>query len=289
MRARTNATSSPTVRPLVLRRGQVFGRRIDELSLGALRVMERWYAPESRLPAHRHARANLCLVLTGSFEESFGPREESGFRRCGHATLLYRPAAEVHAQQFHTAGARCVTFEPPAEWLRAAGTPAEDAVDLRGWPTVVAMRLYFALQRRSESDSGTVATLARELFAVTANRLTLTRRGMPDWFQAARHLLGSQFTRALRIGDVAATVGVHRVHLTRTFRRTYRHGVGDLLRHLRVEAACQAILCGRGSLSRIAAEVGFSDHSHLTRVFRSSLGLTPRAFRQIMTARRPVP
>jgi AraC-like DNA-binding protein len=38
-------------------------------------------------------------------------------------------------------------------------------------------------------------------------------------------------------------------------------------------------LAGTDSLSDIAADAGFSDQSHLGRVFKAATGMTPRQFR----------
>jgi AraC-like DNA-binding protein len=207
--------------------------------------------------------------------------DEKAFRRCGEVTLLYRPPREVHAQQFHGAGARCVTFEPPPGWLSGTGAAAEDGVDLRGWPTMLALRLYLELRRPGAAGAVSTTGLARELFAATAARIALTRRSLPGWFRHARQRLGEGGAGVAGIGAMAAVAGVHRVHFNRAFHRAYRHPVSDLVRHLRVEAACRAIVRGDGTLSRIAAETGFSDHSHMTRVFRRSLGVTPRGLRDV--------
>jgi AraC family transcriptional regulator len=48
---------------------------------------------------------------------------------------------------------------------------------------------------------------------------------------------------------------------------------------LRVEWAAAEILSGHRSLAEIAAEAGFADQSHFTRVFRRQVGVTPGEYR----------
>jgi AraC family transcriptional regulator len=247
-----------------------------------MQLMDRWYSPDSRLPPHRHAQANLCLVLAGGFDEAF----VGGARRCGPATLLYRSAREIHTQLFHGAGAWCATIEPPTDWLPEADFPTAGTVDLRGWPAVLAFRFYAALQRPSGASPALLGAMARELCSVTARRFTVSRHRMPAWLLEARHRMDTAFTRNVRIADIAGAIGVHRVHLARSFRRAHGQAPKHYVRCLRVHAACHAILSGHGSLSRIAVDLGFSDQSHFTRVFRSILGLNPQTFRAIMFAMR---
>ena len=52
------------------------------------------------------------------------------------------------------------------------------------------------------------------------------------------------------------------------------------MRRLRVDYVMNA-LAGGDSLSDIAAQAGFSDQSHLGRVFRAATGMSPRQFRLV--------
>jgi AraC family transcriptional regulator len=242
--------------------------------------MDRWYLPGSRLPPHRHATANLCLVLTGGFDEFVAP----GPRRCNSAALLYRSATETHAQVFNRSGAWCVTIEPPHDWLPETALAAPGTAGLHGWPAVLALRLYAALWQ-ARCPTPALEPLAVELCAAAKRRLMPRRHRLPAWFLEAEHRLNHGFRGPLRLTDMARAVGVHRVHLTRAFRRVHGQAPKDYVRYLRIHAACHAILEGHGSLSRTASDLGFSDQSHFTRTFRSTLGLSPRRFRELFIAR----
>jgi AraC-like DNA-binding protein len=54
---------------------------------------------------------------------------------------------------------------------------------------------------------------------------------------------------------------------------------------LRVLHACRAIAGGRGPLAAVAADSGFCDQSHMTHVFRQITGVTPTAYRRIVSGR----
>jgi AraC-like DNA-binding protein len=60
--------------------------------------------------------------------------------------------------------------------------------------------------------------------------------------------------------------------------------VGAFVRAERVELAKRALVESRETVSAIAAELGFADQAHLTRVFRDATGWTPAAFRRAMRA-----
>jgi AraC family transcriptional regulator len=75
---------------------------------------------------------------------------------------------------------------------------------------------------------------------------------------------------------------VHRVHLARTFRDHYGVAVTRYSRSVRVQSALSLLTSSGFSLSRLAAETGFADQSHLTREVRAATGITPGALRTML-------
>jgi AraC-like DNA-binding protein len=51
---------------------------------------------------------------------------------------------------------------------------------------------------------------------------------------------------------------------------------------LRVRDVLNRLADGERDLARLAADVGFTDHSHLCRVVRTETGLTPSALRRVL-------
>jgi AraC family transcriptional regulator len=119
---------------------------------------------------------------------------------------------------------------------------------------------------RSGCGSGTVAVL-------------------PRWLRVARDYLEANFLRPLSLAEIAATAGVHRVHLSREFRRYFSITVGEFLRRKRIEHACHMVSTSNTPLSEIAMACSFSDQSHFSATFRRQVGVTPARFRQMAQPR----
>ncbi|MER5672812.1 helix-turn-helix domain-containing protein [Pseudonocardia alni] len=93
-----------------------------------------------------------------------------------------------------------------------------------------------------------------------------------------RHVLGN-----LRRGDLSAHavarhfgISVRKLHaLYEDQDLTY----GRQVRRMRIDACAQEVAAGDDTLTAIAASWGFSDLSHLNRVFRSELGCRPSEYR----------
>jgi AraC family transcriptional regulator len=108
------------------------------------------------------------------------------------------------------------------------------------------------------------------------------RRGQPpSWLAQARDMIQDQFTESLSISEIATTVGVHPVHLARTFRKYHGFSVGDYVRRLRIERARLDISSSGLSLAEIALKAGFCDQGHLSRVFKRFTGMTPAKYRAL--------
>jgi AraC family transcriptional regulator len=88
------------------------------------------------------------------------------------------------------------------------------------------------------------------------------------------HLIGD-----VRLGDIATAAGLSVFHFARTFKKTTGLTPHAYLMKARVERAKELLLEYDKTLVEIASETGFSDQSHMSRVFRRFTGATPSEFR----------
>jgi AraC family transcriptional regulator len=98
--------------------------------------------------------------------------------------------------------------------------------------------------------------------------------------QAAR-FIEEHFSSDLDLSDIAGAARMSTFHLTRVFKKAMGVSPHQYLVQVRVNSA-RALLtsgAGRRSLAEVAAAVGFSDQSHLTRHFKRVLGMTPKQAR----------
>jgi AraC-like DNA-binding protein len=91
---------------------------------------------------------------------------------------------------------------------------------------------------------------------------------------------------SLGVTDLAGLVGCSPFHVSRVFRRQTGTTISAYRRRLRVRAAVVRVADGEENLARLAFELGFSDHSHLTRSLVGEFGATPTAIREQSRAAR---
>lgn len=87
--------------------------------------------------------------------------------------------------------------------------------------------------------------------------------------------------RQILLGELAQQAGLSEYHFARMFKISQAQTPQQCITRLRLERA-QGLLCQPAgvSLSEVALACGFSSQSHLGRVFKQYLGVTPGGFRQ---------
>jgi AraC-like DNA-binding protein len=104
----------------------------------------------------------------------------------------------------------------------------------------------------------------------------------------ARELLATD-PAGLSLDELSSTLGVSRSHLSRTFHAATGQTLTAFRRRQRVSLALDRLEAGERDLARLAAELGFADHAHLTRTMHAELGTPPSRLRTDLQARPPVP
>jgi len=96
-----------------------------------------------------------------------------------------------------------------------------------------------------------------------------------------REYLDAHFSGNPNLGSIARAAGLSPFHLLRVFADATGRTPHAYLTQLRVDRA-RELLSTPLPLARIASDCGFADQSHLTRLFRRQVGLTPGNFRKIV-------
>jgi AraC family transcriptional regulator len=231
------------------------------------------------LPVHSHENAYFCLVRRGQFAERFGSSE----RLCKPMMLVFHPPQERHSEKIESECATSFNVELEGEFLRAARAVAEIPLEPREIDSPqaanVALRLQNEFEQSDNASTLAIQGLALELLAALA-RGRAAGKAVPGWLSLVRDVLHDRFREPLELAELARAAGVHPVYLIQGFRKHFQCTPGEYLRRLRVEWAKEQLLRADLSLTEIAYRAGFSDQSHLTRLFKRQTGQTPAAFRR---------
>ena len=207
-----------------------------------------------------------------------------------HRAALYDRGQVYRRELAHPDGDRADFLAVTADAVRealdahAVQTAASESF---GLPVVAIDDATFLAQRllfRELAGGAIDPLLAEERLLRLVDRVVAQcgpgRRPTPDsahtdLAEAAAVVLSNELDARLCLADIGAQLHVSPFHLARVFRaqtgttlHAYREGE-------RLRAAVDERLTSPRSLSRVAADLGFSSHSHLTARFRQRFGMPP--------------
>lgn len=265
-----------------LQEGEFIGSLRERRQIGGLTLAETTYTPGLTVPAHAHDHALVSLVIEGGMTEEHGRRRTP----CESGTLIFQPQEEPHSHTFPDTGGRCFTVQFGSPWIERVQVygvrqPDHPLALRRSKANWLAGQLY-----REFRSPDSAAALAIEGFTlamlgeITRAEERRERGAKPGWLIRLVELLHSRLSETLSMTELAAEVGVHPVHLARTFRQHYGCTPGEYLRKLRIEFAQRELTTTTRPLSEIALTAGFADQAHFSRVFKQLTGQTPGAYRR---------
>lgn len=262
-----------------LQLGEFYGATRKHVEVAAFAFAEVEDFADSRVPRHTHENAHFLYVVRGEYEASVKGEQ----RRCHSSTMLYYPAGTTHADHFYSRGGKFLTVSltPEANQMMLGELKFfERPVDFNdGEISWLGKRICRELRRPDSLSAVVLEAMANELLVYAARNLVESDKP-PGWLKLAHELLNDRCGEKVSVAEVAAAVGVHPLHLARTFRRFFHCSPGEYLRKCRIRLASSLLLDSKKTLAEIALVSGFADQSQFTRSFKQHTGNTPANFRR---------
>jgi len=224
-------------------------------------------ATDYRGAKHYATAGDICLVNPGEAHTGYAPDETGWTYRCSYPAeaILQKAAAEV-------AG-------------REAGPPHFPSPVIRDPSLACLLRDFFASlePRRNalEQESRLLSALTQMIVRHSEQRPGCHRTGRE------RHAVGrvrdyihENYADNISLTELAAAANLSRFHLIRVFQKEMNLTPHAYLTQVRVRMA-KELLARKIPAARVAAAVGFSDQSHLTRRFKGIMGLPPGQYAQM--------
>jgi AraC-like DNA-binding protein len=202
--------------------------------------------------------------------------------------FFVNPGEEQRYDHPHAGGDDCTAFLLSAQLVASlwGGDPRLPLGAAQSPPELdLAHRLLLARASRA-SDGDEIFERSILLLAGTleGSDRPRVRSGRPATERARRRLVEDArealaAAPSLSLPALASRLATSPHHLSRLFRAATGHTISRHRMRLRTRAALERLSAGEGNLSRLAADLGFADQSHLCRVLRAETDSTPSALR----------
>ena len=244
-------------------------------------LVERQHTALAHLGVHHHAAPSLSLIFHGWHEERLGRH----LYRCDPLSVTYKRGGIDHSNHIGSDGLHGVFVELSSDIVAELETPItrRDFLVI-GSPRARKLVRYIARESAVQKQGFelALASLLAEVLAELCRFVTPHGFGRAAWLERAREYVEEHFPMRITLAELARHSGVHPVHLAQAFRNRYGMSVGAYVRRVRVERARQQLAADSSTISQVALAAGFTDQSHLTRVFRMHTGTTPARFRKAL-------
>ncbi|WP_117194304.1 helix-turn-helix domain-containing protein [Rhizobium terrae] len=111
------------------------------------------------------------------------------------------------------------------------------------------------------------------------------RGALASWqLKRATDFITENCMRNIRLQELADLTGLSQSHFSHSFKASTGMAPHEWQMNARLERARELLLSNNQPLTSVAAETGFSDQAHFTRVFRKHVGTTPARWRKARQA-----
>jgi len=253
----------------------------EDLSL----VLEPWsYNRSPGTEVVQHLTTNLCFQANGVSLLKAGRKS---FEFNGSHVSLNR-AGDAQTFTVGNSVVRGISIDIPTAWLKKfclGEVVTGEGVGIRDPDLVfLARRIYEESVCGDVFSPMVVDALMVELLVNFVRRINIPKRVAPGWVQQIAAAIRHEPSHPYKLEELSKLVGYHPVHIARTFREFTGKTVGEFVRSARLERAQTLLADHRLSIAEIAQMAGFTDQSHLNRLFRRCFNLTPQEVRRMQNS-----
>lgn len=250
------------------------------INLSKYLIIDTCYSPDCHYPIHVDCLPRISIVLSGKLKETVKHQEEYA----SAASIVYKPKGVEHSNRFGPQGARLISLAFLDDTLLRESKNTIDG----NWEWFHGFRYaplayQFLYQLWLEQSIDSVEESAFDLIAnLELSNASTIPSSLPPWLARVEKRIKDEFSCNIRLKDLAFEAGIHPVYLARVFRQYYGQSVKGYLQDLRIRHALDILSGSQTSIVQVALDSGFADQSHLNRVFKSRIGLSPGQYKKLV-------
>jgi AraC family transcriptional regulator len=260
--------------------GQFYGMTNETIRLDGLTLTDTEYA-QDRVPWHFHENNYFTFILEGGMTE--GNKKE--VYECCAGDLLFHNWQDAHYNIASGQFTRGFHVELGAAWFESfhlVNDVTEGSIDISD-PRVKTLmyNVFKEVKLSGDADQLGIDAVLLEIFSLLGKTKRAADSKKPKWVAKIREIL-HESPESWKLADLANTLNVHPVHLSREFSKYFDTNLGDYIRRIKVQRALALLPNSELSLTDISFECGFADQSHFIRSFKSYYQVTPFLYRKLL-------
>lgn len=239
---------------------------------------------------HNHEFWELTVVLDGSFTHVINGKS---IRLDKHCAVLLRPHIDAHAIRNANPEAQHYTLQIRDSRIREIS----DKIDPTFYEKLLSNPLFMV--RLNESEINNIMHYATiisskisddtETFMFFLLSYVLEKfihqpdffdRNKPQWLTELLLKINMPQNMHWSVNDVVAQSNFSHTHLLREFKKYQGCTLIDYLTKIKMAEACDLLLYSDMSMLDIAMNLGYSDSSHLNRMFKKNYSMSPSEFKR---------
>jgi AraC family transcriptional regulator len=262
------------------KKGQFYGLTNETIHLDGITLTDTDYS-QDRVPWHFHENNYFTFILEGGMTE--GNKKE--IYECCAGDLLFHNWQDAHYNIASGRFTRGFHVELGAEWFESfdmVNDITEGSIDIAN-PRVKTLMYNIFKEMKLTGETGQlgVDALLLEIFGLLGKMKGAGDRKKPKWVAKIKEMLNDS-PENWKLADLANSLNVHPVHLSREFSRYFDTTLGDYIRAIKIQRALALLPNTELSLTDISFECGFADQSHFIRSFKSYYHVTPLFYRKLL-------
>lgn len=129
-----------------------------------------------------------------------------------------------------------------------------------------------------------VYSMADEIIGLAGTARDISRAGLAlrpyTQMRTVLEFVRDNYSRPIEVKELAALVHLSVSQFERRFRKVFQISPVRHIMNVRIRAAGLQLTTTNNTIASIALDCGFYDHSHLTRNFRKTMGISPNEYRK---------
>lgn len=224
---------------------------------------------------HSHEDIHLSLILQGGNLESRKKED----RQVTPGKIMAYNQGEIHRNRFTAFPSKNLNLELKTEFFVKNNLSFHQLNSSSTLQTEAYLELIKIYKELHVDDVYTKESIKSSL-TLLFTPLTISSY-KPIWVDQLRDLIEDRYNEFISLKELSKILNVHPVTISKYFKKYYRGSLGDYMRKVKVQRALEYLFHTKMSLTEIAYASGFSDQSHMTRVFKMYLGFIPKEIRKI--------